>query len=774
MRNRVRLYQLFIAALMVSVMTMVGCSGGDGGGTAPAASTQGVSKGVITQLGSIFVNGVEYDTTGATVTMENPDDSASGLQIGMVVTVKGTFSDSTHAKATSITYSDNLEGPIAAFDSAAGSMTVLGQTVKFDSSTVFDDFPTQGTNSVVPGQMVQVSGFSNPNGTIQATRIERHMPDWTPTTTVELKGTISSTVNASIFSIGGLTVDATGVTLPTGTGVGSFVKVEGKVAAFNSPNLKATSVSSRRDGIEIEEEDGYRTEVEGYVRNLNGNRFMIGDTLVNAGTLSLAGITNGVKVEVEGTFLNGILIAREIEIEDGAVPPPTTAPGAPVASAVGGVNQVTVSWNGVSGATSYNIYWSTTAGVTPATGTKITGVNSPYVHTGRTAGTTYYYIVTAVNSAGESVPSAQVSATPTSAPAVPAPPIGVSAVGGANQVAISWAAVAGATSYTIYWSTVAGVTPATGTPIANATSPYVQTGLTAGTTYYYVVTAVNATGESAPSAQVSATTAPSAPLPPSAPTGVTATAVSPTQVNVAWSAVTGAVSYNIYWSTTAGVTPATGTLIANATSPYSHTGRAASTTYYYVVTAVNSAGESAPSAQASATTPAAPLPPAAPTGVTAVGGTNQVTVSWATVTGATSYNIYWSTTTGVTPATGTLIANVTSPFVHMGRAASTTYYYVVTAVNAAGSSGPSVQVSATTAAAPLVCGTCHAIPPATGQHDFHVNGLGYSCAICHGTGYSNTTVNTTLHLNGIVNVVSTQGWNGTSCATPGCHGSRTW
>ncbi|MBT0653166.1 fibronectin type III domain-containing protein [Geobacter luticola] len=654
-------------------------------------------------------------------------------------------------------------------------MRVMGQTVRFDSTTQFDDFPTMGTSSVVPGQMVQVSGFTNPDGTIRATLIERHMPDWTPSTTVELKGTIGA-MNGSTLAIGDLTVDATGVTMPTGTGVGSFVKVEGKLAAFNSTTLKATSVSARRNGIEIDEKDGDRIEVEGYVRNLNGNRFMVGDTLVNAGTLSLAGIANGVKVEVKGTFLNGILIAREIEIEDGAaVPPPTTVPAAPVASAVGGVNQVTVSWNGVSGATSYNIYWSTTAGVTPATGTRITGVTSPYVHTGRTAGTTYYYVVTAVNSAGESAPSAQVSATPTSTPAVPAAPLGVSAVGGANQVTISWAAVAGATSYTIYWSTATGVTPATGTPIANATSPYVQTGLTAGTTYYYVVTAVNATGESAPSAQVSATTAPSAPLPPTAPTGVTATAVSPTQVNVAWSAVTGAVSYNIYWSTTAGVTPATGTLIANATSPYSHTGRTASTTYYYVVTAVNAAGESVPSAQASATTSATPLPPAAPTGVTAVGGTNQVTVSWATVTGAT-YNIYWSTTTGVTPATGTLIASVTSPFVHMGLTPSTTYYYVVTATVGSLTSAPSAQVSATTSAAPLVCGTCHAIPPATGQHAFHVTTLGYSCAICHGTGYSSTTVNTTLHLNGVVNVVSTIGFNPTTstCATPGCHGSRAW
>lgn len=765
MRNQKPLYLLFLAVFAIVLMSLSGCD--SGGGSTASTGTPGVSQGVVTQLGSVYVNGVKFDTTNATINMENPGDSTGGIKVGMVVTVKGSFNDDTHGKATSIMFSDNLEGPIAAFDNAAGSMTVLGQKITFNSKTVFDDFPTKGTSSVATGQMVQVSGFTDPNGIIRATRIERHLPDWTPATTVELKGTIGTMPSASIFTIGDLTVDATGLTLPTGTKAGSFVKVEGKIAAFNSTTLKATNVSSRKEGIEIKESDGERTEVEGIVKNLSGNRFMVGNTLVNAGTLSLVGIANGVKVEVKGKFLNGILIASRIEIE-GAAPPPLTVPVAPVLSATGGVNQTTISWNGVNGATSYNIYWSTSSGVTPANGTKITGVTSPYVHTGLTAATTYYYVATAVNSVGESVPSLQVSATTNTAPTVPAAPIGVSAVGSTNQVTISWANVTGATTYNIYWSTTAGVTTATGTKITGATSPYVQTGLTAATTYYYIVTAENAVGESAPSTEFSATTASPVILP--APTGVTAIG-DLGQVTISWTAVTGATSYNIYWSTTSGVTPVTGNLIANATSPFIHTGRSASTTYYYIVTAVNASGESAPSLQAQATTAATPMPPSAPTGVTAVGGTNQVTVSWATVTGATSYNLYWSTAPGVTTANGTLIANVTSPFVHMGRAASTIYYYIVTALNAVGPSAPSVEVSATTAAAPLVCGTCHAIPPAVGAHMAHTF---TSCATCHGTGYSSTTVNSALHLNGTINV-TTPIWNpATQSCAASCHGARGW
>ena len=88
---------------------------------------------------------------------------------------------------------------------------------------------------------------------------------------------------------------------------------------------------------------------------------------------------------------------------------------------------------------------------------------------------------------------------------VPSAPTGVTATGGDAQVTISWSAVSGASSYNIYWSTNSGVTTANGTRITAAPNPYVQTGLTNGTPCYYLVTAVNSVGESAPSGVVSAT-----------------------------------------------------------------------------------------------------------------------------------------------------------------------------------------------------------------------------------------------------------------------------
>jgi len=154
-------------------------------------------------------------------------------------------------------------------------------------------------------------------------------------------------------------------------------------------------------------------------------------------------------------------------------------------TATPGNGQVTISWTAVLGATSYNIYWSTTPGVTIANGAKITGAASPYVQSGLTNGATYYYVVTAVDGNGESTPSTQVSAIPSAAP-TPAAPTGVTATQGNGQVTIAWTTVSGATSYNIYWSTASGVTAANGAKITGATSPYLQSGLINNTTYYYV------------------------------------------------------------------------------------------------------------------------------------------------------------------------------------------------------------------------------------------------------------------------------------------------
>jgi len=86
----------------------------------------------------------------------------------------------------------------------------------------------------------------------------------------------------------------------------------------------------------------------------------------------------------------------------------------------------------------------------------------------------------------------------------PSAPTGVSISTGDRQLTLSWQSVLGADSYNVYWSTSPGVTRMTGQMIPNANSPLFQTGLTNGTTYYYVITSVNDYGESAESSEVAA------------------------------------------------------------------------------------------------------------------------------------------------------------------------------------------------------------------------------------------------------------------------------
>ena len=202
---------------------------------------------------------------------------------------------------------------------------------------------------------------------------------------------------------------------------------------------------------------------------------------------------------------------------------------------------------------------------------------------------------------------------------------------------------------------------------------------------------------------------------PAAPSGLTATASSSSVIALSWTAVTPPANcsisgYSVYGSTTSGFTPSSSNLIASGVTgtTYSNTGLAASTTYYYKVEAVDTDGNSAASAQASAETQAASCTsvPSAPTGLTATASSSSaIGLSWTAVTPPanctiSSYSVYGSTTSGFTPSSSNLIAGgVTgTTYTNTGLAASTTYYYKVEAVDADGSSAASTQASATTQA----------------------------------------------------------------------------
>ncbi len=177
------------------------------------------------------------------------------------------------------------------------------------------------------------------------------------------------------------------------------------------------------------------------------------------------------------------------------------APSAPTGlGATSGGNSVNLTWNAAAGSpVSYNVKRSTSSGsgyVTVSSAGAVTGTNFTDAVAG---GTTYFYVVSAVNAGGESANSAEVSAAPTLvAPAVPS---GLAASVSDGQVSLSWSASIAATGYNVKRSTTSG---AEVTIAVAGTTSFTDLTVANGTTYFYEVSATNSAGQSANSSEVSA------------------------------------------------------------------------------------------------------------------------------------------------------------------------------------------------------------------------------------------------------------------------------
>ncbi|CAK0765910.1 exported hypothetical protein [Gammaproteobacteria bacterium] len=407
-------------------------------------------------------------------------------------------------------------------------------------------------------------------------------------------------------------------------------------------------------------------------------------TNVTGTSITITGLANDVKYFFRMAAVNaGGVSPLSKEVSATPLLPPAT----PVlASPSAGNARVTLKWSAVARATSYNVHQGTSAEGESPVKSKVTGTSVAI--TGLTNGVKYFFKIAAVNSAGVSPLSNEVSARPM-LPATPAAPMVTVPIIGNAQVTLKWLAVNGATSYQIYQGTTAGGESPTAIKTGVTATSFTVTGLTNNTEYFFKIAAVNAVGSVSPlSNEVNVTPM----APPAAPVLGDAVA-SNRQVTLKWAAVTRATSYTIYQGTTAGGEDMTTAVKSNVTDTnVTITGLTNSTKYFFKMVAVNTVGTSELSNEVSATPVAPPMAP--PILRDAVAGDAQVTLIWSAVTGATSYNVHQGSTvdgesrvpvkTGVT-ATSVTITGLTN---------NKMYYFKISAVNAGGISALSNEVGA--------------------------------------------------------------------------------
>jgi len=330
MRYSIRkVFQLFF--ITVICLFLAGCGGGGnssvaGGGIGGTGIT---ASGAITGFGSIFVNGIEFETAGAQLDVDgvkydsDGTDDASVLGIGMVVTVTGTLNaDGVTGTAGNIQYDDAVQGPVLGpiieVDPLTRSFTVMGIGVTMHKgSTVFSnvDFDTLQAND-----LVEVSGFFDADGALQATRIVRIDGSEID---VEVKGTVTGLAGAFFVlavdytAATTYTVDATAAVLPTGgLADNQYVEVKG---SLTGNVIKATRVDLKSEGFA----DTGNASIEGIVTDfIDIGNFRVAGQPVDASVAEFipAGLVgylgDGVEVEVDGAIQGGVLMASRVEAGD--------------------------------------------------------------------------------------------------------------------------------------------------------------------------------------------------------------------------------------------------------------------------------------------------------------------------------------------------------------------------------------------------------------------------------------------------------------------------
>jgi len=351
-----------LPALISSVLFMTGCGNSSDSNTSDTGRT--LTSGIITGFGSIYVNGIKFDTDNASYDVDD-DTSADqdDLRIGMRVKINGTVNDDgMTGTADFVIYENELEGPVSVVDSTTPELiviTILGQDIVVNADTTFDnDDNSLDMNTIQVGDLLEVSGYIAPDGII-ASHIEKQNSNFVADfTEIEIKGDIAN-LSANRFTVNGLNIEFDGSTemddIPNDTLTnGFYVEVKGTLNV-DGDLLTALKIEAENDGLD---DDADEVELEGVISDYDEDNqtFKVQGQLIDTSQSPLLNpsnlmLNNDLKIEVEGTLIDGVLIAEEIKLKgrkikiQAAISSKDMNHGSVSFSLFGGINNLTVRVN---------------------------------------------------------------------------------------------------------------------------------------------------------------------------------------------------------------------------------------------------------------------------------------------------------------------------------------------------------------------------------------------------------------------------------------------
>lgn len=622
-----------------------------------------------------YLVGPHSEVRSGTPSIISNDPTNLTVKVNSLETVELHWTAPTHFNSFNLYHATNVGGPYTLVGNYPSNIVPSAFLIEglnhFYVKGVWGNQETSATN-IVSFRKATISGFSLSASTTDITL------NWNLVTgangykvfrATEYNGVYSEIGNPAINSY----IDSTAA-----NGVGYYYKVQatfadstlGQLTTYKSAKLNDGTTTP--SGVSLEIVSGTSIKVK-WTPIPTATQHLVYSATSAGGPYTQKAVLPGAGAE---TTVSGFSANTQYFIKVGAIVSATeylttpksiytySNPGAPIVTV--GNNQLNVSWTPVSGALTYDLLRS-------SDGKNFSSVvtshpTSSYLDTGTVNGQIYFYKVQANFASGSTLSSSTSGATPGITPLAPTQ-VFVRNNNTGTELVLDWSKVEGVNTYKVYVDT----TPSHVTPVQTSSSnqDVVIAGLNLGTTYYIAVSATNGDMESALTPDAIIVTD----LESAAPTVEWGSASS---IDVSWSAVTNAVTYNVYRSTDSYDFNLLASGIASTT--YNDATIDPNTTYYYYYKSFDASGRAMADSAISSGINIGFLPLAPQSLHLSAEDNSSVNLSWISTPLANTYRILRGTSSG---GPYSQIASVTAPTIQYTDntvVSGNTYFYVVQTV----------------------------------------------------------------------------------------------